>query len=167
MTLSEDALCGAFANKLVESPAFVAWLLRRTKFKQYAQSARLLHEEQSIRPAKHWWRHWWCKVPELNAESETDIFLVFECIDTKLRFSLHVECKLANGKFMARQPEAYSFRGRHMSGKPKYLNYKDFETMLIAPESFRALYRMDCDLFDRYLSFKDLSEFVPEFSAVN
>ena len=162
--MSEDTLCKIFASKLVDSPDFTSWLLGQTKFKTLALQSKLLHEEQAIRPAKHWWRHWWCKVPELDAESETDIFVVFEIVGTKLRFALHIECKLANGKFMKQQAQSYAFRGRHMLGKPKYLNYFDFETILVAPDSFRSMYRSECNLFDRYISFNQIAKFIPEFA---
>lgn len=162
---SEDALCDAFADKLIESANFKNWLLDQTKFAPFASQAKLLHEEQAMRPAKRWWRHWWCKVPELAADSETDIFLVFQVADGGHRFALHIENKLAKSTFTNFQAEAYDFRARHMMNKPKYLSYSDFETILIAPLSFRDLYRSKSDLFDRYISHEDIARFVPAFGA--
>ena len=121
-------------------------------------------EQASARAAKFWWKHWWCRVPELDAETETDIFIVFEVAETKERFALHVENKMANGSFAEKQPESYAFRAEHMMRKARYLNYTDFETILISPLSFRDKNRMRCDLFDCYISYEDLSEFIPEFS---
>lgn len=163
MSKKEDDLNLAFANKLVESPEFVSWMLSRTKFRKDVAHAQLLHEEQAIRPAKFWWKHWWCKVPELNADSETDIFLVFQIDEGRQRFALHIENKLANSTFTKRQPESYAFRARHMMNKPRYLYYSDFETVLMAPLIFQSTYRSKCGLFDRYISHEDIANFVPEF----
>jgi hypothetical protein len=77
--MNEDELCEIFAKRVKEIPSFAAWILLQTKFSDHANSTRLLHEEQmSLRSRKHWWRHWWCYVPELQKESETDVFMVLE-----------------------------------------------------------------------------------------
>ena len=160
----ESDLDLAFARKIKESPEFVLWVLGRTKFKKYGSDVRLLDEEQaSARTAKFWWKHWWCRVPELDTESETDIFIVFEIAETKQRFALHIENKMANGNFTEKQPESYAFRAKHMMSKPRYLDYTDFETILISPLSFRSRNKMRCDLFGCYISYEDISEFIAEF----
>jgi len=97
MSLNEDLLCRAFAEKIRRSAEFLAWVLNRTKFSEHRLSARLLYEEQvrsrpSVLP-ENWWRHWWCKIPGSGKEGETDIFLVFEVHETKKRFALHIENK--------------------------------------------------------------------------
>jgi len=119
---SEDDLCRIFAERIKEDHAFAAWLLKHTKFRENAESAKLLYDEQvAARPNvsnDRWWRHWWCFVPETNAESETDIFLVFEQDFTKMRFALHIENKL-NGHFQTGQAAGYDARARYMMGKDR------------------------------------------------
>jgi hypothetical protein len=167
MKLTEDQLCEVFAEGVKEIPEFASWVLRQTKFIPYATNARLLHQEQmSIRPRKRWWRHWWCHVPELAKDGETDIFMVFEaCEPQTARFALHIENKRDNYRFSEGQSTAYAPRARHMLGKDAFLNYADFTTILIAPLSFRHRYRADCDLFDRFISYEDIGRFLPEFLA--
>jgi hypothetical protein len=166
MKLSEDQLCLAFAEQVKNSAEFAKWVLNRTKFKQYQESARLLHEEQmQIRPRKFWRRHWWCHVPELAKDRETDIFMVFEVVKTKYRFALHIENKKSLGRFLEGQAEAYEARALHMMKRPEYLNYEEFETVLISPRSFRARYGTECDLFDSYISYEDVAKYIPEFGC--
>ncbi len=107
----------------------------------------------------------WCYVPDLGKESETDIFAAFEIADTKQRFALHIENKLAVSAFLPNQAETYPVRARHMlkNTKSARLNCTDFETVLIAPRSFRDAYREECDLFGCYIPHEDIAEFVAEF----
>jgi hypothetical protein len=165
MSRKEDDLCSVFANKITSSPEFTAWVLSHTKFREFGSRARVLREEQaSIRPRKFWWRHWWCTIPELAEQRETDIFIVFEVIDTKQRFALHIENKKGNGAFAKGQAEAYSFRAKHMMNRTEYLNYSDFATVLLAPLAFTHNNRAKCDLFDCSLSYEDVAKFIPEFA---
>ena len=161
---TEDQLCLAFAEQVKESKAFASWLLARTKFSADGASARLLHKEQmNIRPRKFWWRHWWCHIPELKKDRETDIFMVFEIDGSKQRFALHIENKKDNGSFAIGQAEAYKIRAQHMANKSEYLDYVDFETILVAPLSFKDRYPAPCELFDRFISYEEICKFVPEF----
>jgi hypothetical protein len=113
---TESDLDLAFANKMAEAPDFVAWVLSHTKFHEYALRVRVLHKEQArARPhveARFWWRQWRCEVPKLGQESETGIFIVFERMDTKRRFALHVENKTASGRLTEMQAESYEPRAR-------------------------------------------------------
>lgn len=163
---TEDQLCLAFAERAKDSQECISWILSHTKFKNHGSTARLLHDEQMrIRPRKFWWRHWWCHVPELKKDRETDIFMVFEIADSKKRFALHFENKTNNGTFANGQAEAYQVRAKHMANKPEYLNYTDFETVLISPLSFRKRYPKLCECFNSYISYEDICKFVPEFES--
>lgn len=159
---NESDLDLAFASKIEEFPEFRSWVLRRTKFRGYSSCIRLLHEEQGLNRAA-WWKHWWCKIPELGEERETDIFLVFEIIDSTKRFALHVENKKGNGIFSKGQAEGYAPKARCMMNKEKYLSYSDFETVLISPSTFRENNRGKCDLFDVFISYEDIAKFIPDF----
>jgi hypothetical protein len=164
MKQSEDALCRLLANRVRNSVEFREWLLGWTKF--HGRSVRLLDEEQKVgRPkvnSDNWWRHWWRKIPELSQERETDIFLVFEDLSDGLRFALHIENK-QDAKFAPGQAEDYEPRARWMMGLPRYLNYRDFQTMLIAPASFRQMNQQKADLFHCYVSYEDIGRFIPDF----
>jgi hypothetical protein len=53
-----------------------------------------------------------------------------------------------------------------MMGMERYLNYTDFQTVLIAPNSFRAQNQKKSDLFHCFISYEDIGRFIPEFIAV-
>lgn len=162
----EDLLNLAFATKLVGSRDFSSWVISRTKFAQYGERVRLLDQEQAlVRQAKFWWRHWWCNVPDLRAESETDIFAVFEIAETGLHFALHFENKLVTSTFLDNQAESYAIRARYMLNDTKsaLLHCSDFDTAILAPISFRSNNRAKCNHFGCYISHEAISEFVPEF----
>ncbi len=166
MKLTEDQLCEAFAEGVKEIPDFSAWLLQRTKFAPLAKSCRLLHREQmAIRPRKRWWRHWWCRVPELQKDRETDIFMVFETVSDRARFALHIENKRDNYQFNEGQAAAYAPRARHMLGKPQFLNYTDFSTILLAPLGFKVRFEDDCALFDVFVAYEEVANYLPVFAT--
>ena len=159
----EGELDLAFASEIERSEEFRSWVLKQTKFNNDATTAKLLHEEQG-KDRLVWWKHWWCRVPELGEERETDIFLVFEIPDTnKTRFALHIENKKGNGRFLEGQPEGYEPRARFMMNEEKYLSYSDFETILIAPLSFKDKNEDQCEIFDTYISYEDIARFIPYF----
>jgi hypothetical protein len=102
-------------------------------------------------------------VPDLGEERETDIFLVFEIPETQKRFALLVENKKGNGRFLNGQPEGYAPKGRFMMNQDKYLSFSDFETVLIAPRSFKKANSEQVDIFDSFIAHEDIAELVPEF----
>jgi len=167
MKPNEDALCRLFANMMRNSQDFRAWVLSQTKFE--GRSARLLAEEQaSSRPKvnpENWWRHWWRKIPELDQERESDIFFVFEDEVDGGRFALHIENK-QDAKFLPGQAEDYESRARWMMRMPRYLNYSDFQTMLIAPQSYRERNQQAAGRFHCFISYEDIGRFIPEFAPV-
>ena len=167
MKTNEDDLCRAFAEAVRSSPEFRAAVLSRTKFAGSAMTARSLWEEQAQARPKvlpdRWWRHWWCKVPEVNRERETDIFLVFEDEVTAERFALHVENKL-DARFTDGQAADYEPRGRHMLNKPRYLSHTDFTTMLLCPKAYAELKPGHAVYFDAVLHHEDVGVYLPEFA---
>lgn len=164
MTLSEDQLCEAFADAVRDRQEVRFWLLGQTKFAKHAQRAILLDKEQmAIRKRERWWRHWWCHVPDLNKDRETDIFMVFEVESVNSRFALHIENKKDNYRFNDGQAHSYRPRALYMMNDSRFLSYSDFETILLAPTSFRNRYRKDVELFDVFLAYEDVSLFLPSF----
>ena len=164
--ISEDILCRIFAEKIRDSKEFSDWILSQTKFG--ARAATLLHEEQIWRRPKvkpeNWWCHWWRKIPELSQERETDIFLVFEDSANGERFALHIENK-QDAKFSPGQAEDYEPRARWMMKMPRYLNYSDFQTVLIAPKMLKESDQR-ASLFHCFISYEDIGCYVPEFIRV-
>jgi len=149
----------AFKN----SPLFTKWFLSRTKF---SEENATYYWSRSDNP--------WGVVPVtvqnpetgaeeiIKRESETDILVVFET-DTKKRFALHIENKLANGHFTPFQPELYAKRAQLWLSNPKYREYTDFETVLIAPSVFYDRCIDGATEFDCFISHEDISEYIPLF----
>jgi hypothetical protein len=166
MNLTEDQLCGDFAEGVKDVPEFMVWVLGKTKFAPLATACRLLHREQmAIRPRKQWWRHWWCHVPELGMDRETDIFLVFEVSGGASRFAMHIENKRDNYRFNEGQAAAYAPRAKHMLDRPEFLDHSDFTTVLLAPRGFKERFEPDCAHFDVFIAYEEVSRFLPSFSA--
>lgn len=154
----------AFADTLAASD-FRRWLLTRSRFAPFADTARLLIEEQEqARKARQWWKHWWGYLPD-GTSSETDIFAVFESDDGQ-RFALHIENKPPHGKIDLRQAADYRRRAIHWARKEQYLSYGEFETILMAPATFIQANTACARQFDMTLSYEDLAAWIP-FFAIN
>lgn len=86
-------------------------------------------------------------------------------VSTKRRIALHIENKLVSGSFTHLQPELYAARAAAWKGNPKYESYEDWETVLVAPQSFYERYAKDAGKFGRFISHEELANFIPEFGA--
>ncbi|AWN42563.1 hypothetical protein [Methylobacterium durans] len=161
--MREADLDHAFAEALRDSAAFQAWLLSGGRFARHAMSARLLHGEQAAaRKARHWWKHWWCSLPD-GSQGETDIFAVFDSGDEG-RFGIHVENKPPHGVLPLRQAVNYRRRAAFKANDPRWLNYSDFEVILVAPASFLAAHQECLRQFDRGVSYEEVAAFAPLFA---
>jgi hypothetical protein len=164
MRLLESDLDLAFANKIKASPEFAIWVLGHTKFKRYGARVRLLDEIQGrLRKRRFWWKDWWTTIPGQRIGRQIDIFALFESIDTEQRFALYIENKQADRDFEQGQAEAYSHLAKHMMKKETKLNYTDYATILIAPLLYRECHKVECDLFDCFIPYEKIAEYVPEF----
>jgi hypothetical protein len=162
---TEKQLDGALHLALETSREFADWFLSRTKF---AGSGA---ERVWSRCDHPWGRILYTGPNPLTGqtetsikECETDILVVFKT-PTDARFALHIENKLGSGKFTELQPELYSQRAAQWAGNPKYGNYHDFETVLVAPLAFLERNRTAVAHFDQYISHEDISAFIPLFGA--
>lgn len=162
--IKEVELDHAFAETLAENLEFQRWLLSNGRFSRHADKATLLVEEQTHarKSAKHWWKHWWCELPD-GSENETDIFLVFEVEGS--RFALHVEDKPAHGKLELRQAVDYRRRAAFKSNAVDWLDYSDFEVLLLAPAEFVERHSKCAAQFDRVITYEQVACFVPLFQA--
>jgi hypothetical protein len=162
----EDDLCREFAECVRTRPDFMMAILSQTKFAKRGAHARLLHTEQvAARPkvkAENWWRHWWCKIPELNMERETDIFLVFEDQRDASRFALHVENKL-DARFTPGQACDYEARASWMANQTKYLSYSDFATVLLCPSDYADRHPEEVSAFSAVIHHRTIANDLPAF----
>lgn len=162
--IKEALLDEAFAEAFECNPEMQRWLLSEGRFARFADRAQLLVDEQTaIRkpPTKNWWQYWWCRLPD-GSESETDLFFVFEA--DGLRFALHIENKPPHGKLTLEQAAGYRRRAAFKANTPSWLDYVDFETILIAPLAFIVTNAEAADQFDRTISYERIAIFVSTFS---
>lgn len=151
-----------FASRLVESHEFRSWLLSRTKFARLWPLARLLRQEQEeAQPGAPWWRNWRSGA---GGGSATKMLFVFEVEQTNLRFALHVESVTNCEALSASENGSYKTLAQAMMNQDRFLNYMDFETVLLAPQ---ALIVGDARTlnFDRRIPFETVAGFVPQFGS--
>lgn len=161
-TISEADLDLAFANAVETDQNFLIWILSTGRFARYANEARILIEEQrsARKSAAHWWKHWWCRLPN-GTEGETDVFLVLQA--GAIRFALHVENKPPSGSITLDQAQRYRQRAAFMAHKPRWLDYAEFETLLIAPRLFLDRNTDAVAYFDRAIDYESIAPFAPLF----
>ncbi len=161
---TEKELDKAIEDAFKSNPIFAKWFLDKTKFS--GENAKY-----------HWSRsdHPWSRVeliidnPETGVsekvikEGETDILVVFQA-ESGRKIALHLENKIAAGKFTPGQPELYAARAASWVGNPKYCSYEDYETVLIAPKAFYERNIDGANKFSRYISHEEISSYIPIFS---
>ncbi|WP_457796627.1 hypothetical protein [Methylocystis sp. S23] len=149
-----------FASKLVESHEFRSWFLSRTKFARLWPLARLLQaEQQEAQGGDPWWGNW---RSESAGRLATKMLFVFEVEQTKLRFALHVESVTRAQDLATSEKCSYRTLAQAMMNQECFLNYMDYETVLLAPQ---ALIVGDARTlnFDRRIPFETIAGFVPQF----
>jgi hypothetical protein len=151
---TEKQLDAFFHAKFMQSAAFAEWFLSQTKFCNRSSKLVLLRSD-----------HPWYQSKKTGAQSETEILIVLEDISTAEKFAIHIENKLANGKFGAKQPELYHERANDWRHMAKFGNYDDYEAILIAPHTFFERHPEQTKLFHRYVSHEDIARFIPEFGG--
>jgi hypothetical protein len=104
------------------------------------------------------------EVESITRDSETDVLVVFED-EMKNSIALHIENKLANGKYTPYQPEFYAKRAEAWLHNEKYGGYTDFETVLVAPIEFYSNNFEASMQFDKFISYEEVGLLLPEFSG--
>ncbi len=131
-----------FANALVEDPSFRTWVLRETKFSEFADEARILNDEMmALRngATTSWRSHYTekCRCQGCSGQ-ETDILAIFEGI-TGTRFALHFEVKHPRDKFPTNKDQAanYALRAKRWVDNPpqSVLPHEDAATVLLCSDS--------------------------------
>jgi hypothetical protein len=163
--VSEKQLDHALDEAFQLQPHFASWFVDQTKFA--GMGATYLWSRSN---------HPWSRVAitvqdpptsepmTLVKEGETDVLVVF-ATPAGMRFALHIENKMAGGKFTPGQPDLYPTRARQWMGNPKYRSYTDFETVLVAPQAFLQRNEMAWKIFNRYIPHEDIARFVPLFGS--
>lgn len=149
---SEKDLDRAFERGLRETPGFLPWLLGQTKFAGCDFDIVLIRSD-----------HPWYRSKLTGKDSETDILIVLRNKLTGRVFALHIENKLANGKFEPNQPENYKVRAQDWIGLMKFGAYEDYETILVAPAQFVEKNAHAASHFDRRIHHEAIARFLPEF----
>lgn len=162
--ISEVELDHALAEGLADRSELLALVLQGGRFDRFASTARILQTEQAAaRPkAKHWWKHWWCRLPD-GSESETDIFVVLEAGAD--RFALHIENKPLDGKLSLKQAVDYRRRAALKANDFAWLNYTDFECILVCPSGLAIQNDTAAQQFDRVLPYESIAQSLPLFEA--
>ena len=162
----EEDFDHAFAEVFEAESDFRNWFLAGGRFARFATDAELLVEEQKqARSDKvnRWWRWWWCTMPD-GSQRETDLFFVFEAASK--RFAIHIENKPPTGRLSIEQAADYRPRAAYMANDDRWLNYSDFETVLLAPETFIRNNSGPAEQFDRAITYESVAEFVPLFRQI-
>ena len=154
---SEKDLDKVLDDGFKNSQEFSKWFLSKTRFSNLGASYRWSRSD-------HPWGRFTFEVKnqktgkneEITRDSETDILVVFESESNK-RVAIHIENKLANGKFTQYQPEFYSKRAEAWLNDEKFGNYTDFETVLVAPIEFYTNNFEASKYFDKFISYEEVA----------
>ena len=164
---TEKELDRALAAELESSPAFLGWFVSQTKFAGCGAVFR------SCRANHPWGTHPFPITDPTSGESftakrqsETDVLLIVAHRDGQL-LALHIENKVGAGKFTDLQPEMYAHRAAHWVGNPRYGNYADFETVLLAPEAFQRRNAAQAAHFGCFISHETVGHYIPLFRHVS
>ena len=103
------------------------------------------------------------ELESITRDSETDVLVIYETIQGN-RLALHIENKLANGKYTPYQPEFYPRRASAWLDNEKYGGYSDYETVLVAPIEFYSNNFSESQIFDRFIPYEEIGLLLPEFS---
>ena len=148
-----------------DDPAFAQWLLSHTKFAD--RSATYLWSRSDSPWGTIDYRYVDIETgleKSVRKQCETDVLAVFRTGDDQI-VALHIENKIGSGKFTELQPEMYSQRAEQWKDNVRYKSYTDFETILLAPESFHQRNLDRCGLFDRFVSHEAIAEHLPAFAS--
>ena len=164
---TEKELDHALAVELETNSEFLEWLISQTKFSGCDPTFH------SCRANHPWGTHPFPVVDPATGESiitrrqsETDVLLVVSDRSGRL-LGLHIENKVGAGKFTDLQPEMYAHRAAHWIGNPRYGSYADFETILLAPETFRQRNTAQAALFGCFISHEAVGQHIPLFQQAS
>ena len=162
----EKILDQALESALIQDVSFRQWFIDKTRFKGTISTCLW---SRSNNP--------WCKVSlylpnphtgkdELvKRDGETDILFVFQAAESGRRLALHIENKLASGRFTSYQPEVYEARAKWWVRNTDYGDYHEWETVLVAPSSFLKRNAAEAKKFGASIAHEDIAAHLPIFSS--
>lgn len=160
---TEKDLDRALEKALREGPNFRAWFVNKTRFKVKNPEPVLLRSDNP-----------WCRAnielpnPQTGElkivarDGETDVLFVFKAEDGRI-LALHIENKLASGRFTPFQLQMYKARAEKWVGNQIYGTYDEWDTVLIAPMSFLKSHAAIAQEFGTILSHEEIAVHVPAF----
>ena len=92
------------------------------------------------------------------------MLFIFEVEPTKLRFALHVESAVCGDDLVASEQGAFCRTAQAMMDQDRFLDHKDFETVLLAPQELITSDARTLN-FDRRIPFESIAGFLPQFAA--
>ena len=160
----ELALNEALAEALVEQSHFRNWFLSKTRFACSECECVLTRSDNPWTTSTFDFANAETGVVErITRQGETDVLAVFQLGEGRDCFALHVENKLAHSRFTKYQPEGYAARAAKWVGNPRYGTYQEWQTVLVAPASFRRRYLAQVEQFGASISHEEIAEHVPAF----
>ncbi|MEO5925946.1 MAG: hypothetical protein ABIR70_19155 [Bryobacteraceae bacterium] len=162
---TEKELDKALETALKSNELFREWFISRTKFKGdnpeylWSRSDSPWTTVQLALPSD--------KTGEfeiMKRQGETDVLFVFQFpAEPMRRCGLHIENKLASGRFTKYQPQLYAARAKQWANNPKYGNYNEWDTVLVAPQSFLDGHYTLAKPFGAFVSHEEIAHYITNF----
>jgi hypothetical protein len=170
----EFAYAEPFANTLESDPEFRTWVLRQTKFLDFAEGARLLRDEmRALRSGASltWWRSHFtekCRCKGCSGQ-ETDILAIFEATGGA-RFALHFEVKQPSDKFSTQRDQAASYAIRskcwaNVAAK-HVVSHAEADTVLLCSVAKLPEYAPHVAKFGSVITFEGIAALFPHATVV-
>lgn len=157
-----------FALALIQDPDFRAWVIRHTEFANFADEARILHEEmkQLRGTSQTWWRSHYtekCRCAGCSGK-ETDLLAIFETT-TAFRFAIHIEVKHPRDRFKndGIQSRGYPLRAQCWVLNPpaSVLPHHMATTLLLFSETKAEEYAQHLCHFEAHITFESIKKCFP------
>jgi hypothetical protein len=168
----EKVFSEPFADQLAKDPAFLRWMLDRTKFRDL-DGAHVLADEMKRKRSKvatNWWAsHYTESCRCFGCEgSETDVLAI--AADSNGRaVALHVEVKQPSDRFNLdrRQAERYSVRAACWASNapPNVIRHDDACTILLCSSDKLPQFAAEAAHFDAVVTFEEIARDFPAATA--
>ena len=168
----EKEFSGPFANQLANDPAFLRWILDKTKFREFEGAHVLADEMKNSRStvASTWWASHYTETCRcFGCEgSETDILAIVADSNGRT-VALHVEVKQPSDTFnlSRRQAERYPVRAACWVSKApsNVLPHEDACTILLCSSDKLSAFAAEAAHFDTVVTFEEIARDFPAATA--
>lgn len=163
MRLTEEQLDVVLAEALFDGGKFSEWFFQQTRFAgERAKCVFCRSDNPWSRVKLQVSNPLTGELEAITKDCETDVLAVYETSDGR-RLALHIENKVAGGKFTPHQPELYQERLEQWRNREKLGLYSDATSVLVAPKSFFEQHSNDAKKFECYVSHEELSSKLSAF----